>query len=114
MTERTLIRNAADPEQVAKAGKVQDRRQKELVAAFNDILKTYQGRLWLYWLLEQCGLESFGVFTLSYMGNVEDALVNEGRRRVGNQVMAAIVELNPEYYVMMMKEAKDRRANDNG
>ena len=59
-----------------------------------------QGREFLWWLFEICG-----VFTTSYTGN-SDTYFNEGRRAVGNEVLHRLVGVKPEIFQTMIKSGK--------
>ena len=69
--------------------------------AFRSLMATAEGRRWVWWLLERCG-----VFRCSFTGD-NATFFNEGTRNVGLMVIADIHELCPAQFATMMTEAKD-------
>ena len=49
-------------------------------------------------------LESAGVFRLSYTGDIHETLFREGRRAVGLELLALIVNHMPHSYAAMLTE----------
>lgn len=103
--EESLVKNAADKEQVKKAGsKAQRAREKQL----NDIrflLSREQGRRFLWRCLERCG-----VYRSSFTGNSQ-TFFNEGERNIGLFILDDIMEAAPDAYLLMLKENKGDKEN---
>lgn len=101
MSDKPLTQNAADEQQVEKAGKrEQSVRDREL----NDVrivLSTPAGRRFVWRYLERCGL-----FRTSFTGNEGSTFFNEGERNIGIKLLADVNEADPERYLLMMKESK--------
>lgn len=81
-----------------------ERVEQGIARAIEAISDTPQGREFLWWLFEICG-----VFTTSYTGN-SDTYFNEGRRAVGNEVLHRLVEVKPEIFQAMIKSGKTRHS----
>ena len=88
----------ADEIQVRK--ETQERAEQGIASAIEAIADTQQGREFLWWLLEICG-----VFTTSYTGN-SDTYFNEGRRAIGNEVLHRLVKVKPEIFQAMIRSGK--------
>jgi hypothetical protein len=92
--------NAGDATKVAaRRGKVargDERRRNGL----RQLLRTPEGRAWLWWLLGECG-----IFRSCFTGN-STTFFNEGKREVGLPIMAELTEHFPDEYLLMAKEAK--------
>lgn len=73
------------------------------------LLGSRRGRRIVWRLLEQSG-----VFRMSFNTNAMQMAFAEGNRNLGNRVLAQINAVNPEAYVLMMKEANERRNPDDG
>jgi hypothetical protein len=78
-----------------------ERAEAKRHTAFKSVMATAEGRRWIWWLLDRCG-----VFRTSFTGD-ETTYFNEGTRNVGLMVIADINALCPEYFATMMTEAKD-------
>lgn len=107
MADKTaLVGNAADPEQVKRAGrKTRDARDGEL-ADLRAVLATESGRRVLWRLLEHCQ-----VFTSIYAEGAQ-IYANAGRQDVGHFVIAAIEAADPEGVFKLMVEARRREKRD--
>lgn len=89
------------------------RRYKEAVIW---LMSDKRGRLFVYRLLESCG-----VYRISYVGNA-DTNFREGERNQGLKLMSTVEECCPGSYVMMLKENRlsgtsqggDKRRNTDG
>jgi len=93
---------AADPQTrllLQQAQRAEAKRQ----TAFTAVMATAEGRRWIWWLLERCG-----VFRTSFTGD-ETTYFNEGTRNVGLMVIADINALCPEQFPTMMTEAKEHQ-----
>lgn len=100
-----LVKNAADPVQVKKAGeKQQSRREKEL----NDlrfVLSYQQGRRFLWRMLGYCK-----VFESIWRPSAEIHHLS-GKQDCGHFLMGEIVEANQDSFLTMQKEAKQEAEN---
>ena len=76
---------------------------KEIERALLFILQTEQGRLYLAELLDFCGL-----YKGSFTGNSE-TYYKEGMRNVGLKIMADMAKVDPNSYINMMIETKNRK-----
>lgn len=100
---KTMVKNAADEEQVKTAERQERYDRKKELADMRLILETDHGRRFVWRYLEACHV--FGsVFNNS--GSV--TYFNEGRRDVGLKLMADVTEANDEALIVMMREAKER------
>lgn len=88
------------PEQTADkaAKKAEDIR----VAALRELLGHTSGRIYLWWLLGQAG-----VMESSFDRDPHVTSFKEGRRSLGNKVLADILRVAPGRYIEMMKEGYD-------
>ena len=80
--------------------KQSERAEAKRQAAFMAVMATAEGRRWIWWLLDRCG-----VFRTSFTGDTT-TYFNEGIRNVGLMVIADINALCPDHYLTMMTEAK--------
>lgn len=82
-----------------------DKRQKLLDAEHAEnmrfVLGHRRGRALLWWLLGVAGVEEG-----SFNPNALLMAHNEGRRSVGNQLRAEILEVDEELYLTMQREAR--------
>ena len=101
MAERAWVGNAADPQQVKKAKKLDRMRELREREDLEAILSTVGGRRFLWKQLCEAGVFS------DYTGEVEGVYRFLGRRSRGLALMLEIQALNPEYYHRMAKEAHD-------
>ncbi len=101
MTELDEFFNAADPEAVSRKKRKADRADSLRLAAFKAVMATREGRRYLWWLLDRCG-----VFRTSFTGN-STTFFNEGQRNVGLMLIADITTACPEAYIVMLNEAKE-------
>ena len=103
MAERTLVKNAADEQQVKRAGqKVRDRRMLEL-DDLRWVLSERPGRRHIWSRLD-------GLHASSFNTNGSIVFFNEGRRDVQLKLLADVMEASPELYLTMQQEAiEDQR-----
>lgn len=101
-----FVRNAADENQVKGADRKQKSARDRELNEVCSILETVQGRRYLWRLLERCG-----VYKTSFDTNGSRVYFNEGQRNIGLSILAEVNDANPNAYVTMMKEAKEREAN---
>lgn len=92
--------NAADETQVVARKRAAGRRDQRLRNTLVGILSVRDGREWVWDLLERCN-----VYSQSFVQGEPDATAfNEGRRSVGNRLLAEIVRADPQAMITMMKE----------
>jgi len=96
------VRNAADTDQVKKAGDRDKDLARQEVDDIKELLSTPVGRRF-YWRL----LGLTGQFRSSFTGNSE-TFFREGERNIGLILMADINEIMPEAYVLMIQENQAR------
>lgn len=102
MTEKVVVKNAADEQQVKEASlKVRRGRQQELLDLMF-ILSDKRGRRFFWRYLTKCG-----VFRTSADNSGSWTYFNEGRRDIGLQMLADVDEASPESYALMLRESKE-------
>ncbi len=102
MSDHLLVRNAADPKQVKRGKQTEKWRAERDQLDLHTILDTLTGRRFLWRLLCEAGC-----FRSIHAATEFDRGVQEGKRRMGLEVMNAIMQLNPDLYHRMAKEAHD-------
>lgn len=99
MSDKSLVKNAADPEQVKEAEeKEKSGRDKELDDTYT-VLASPQGRRFFYRYLVKCG-----IFETSFSENAHRTYFLEGQRNVGLALLSDMNETRPDAYAQMMKE----------
>ena len=68
-----------------------------------NVLRTEPGRHVLWCILTQAN-----VFGLSYTGEPNGTIFNEGKRNVGNELLAHIQNVNIDMFLLMQKENLER------
>ena len=91
--------NAGDAQDVQKRAKGQKLREEQKEAALRQFLANPAGRMWMWDLLGLCG-----VFHSSFSREALVMAFQEGRRDIGNQLMAEMNRIGPEYYMKMAVE----------
>jgi hypothetical protein len=94
-----LVDNSADPEQVDRAQKVEKRRLGREVADLRKVLSTYEGRRFLYRLMDDCGLLK-NTFHPDKLHNY----FMQGERNVALRLMDKINLVSPDAFALMVKE----------
>ena len=100
-TGRMQDYNAGDLEQVKGRKEKQKTRDLRKRAAVRSLMSDPAGRLWMWDLLSLCG-----VYHASFSSDALVMAFNEGRRDVGNHLLAEInrLEGGPELYRLMASE----------
>lgn len=101
--KRALVGNADDPQQVANAIEIVRLTREQELAELDGLLRLPQFKRLVWRYLERAGVTR-STFTT-------DALLmafNEGRRDMGNFILADVVEARPSAYVEMMQDASKR------
>lgn len=93
--------NAADQESIKKRAKEDKFNKQQEIMDVRFILGTPQGRRYIW-----RHMSSAGIFTTSFTGN-SSTFFNEGKRDVGLKMLAEVTDVNPDAYVLMMKEARE-------
>lgn len=104
--KRVAVKNAADPDQVNRAGSLDERRRERELNDLRFVLSTREGRRTIWRLMEQC--KTYGsIFEAS-----AKIYYNSGRQDVGHYLMAEIAEADEDALFLMMKENKEERQKD--
>ena len=107
MTERVLVKNTADEEQV-KAADVKERFERDqIVEDIKTVMETREGRRVLWHFLGMSGLDSISADYES----VQWTYFREGQRNLGLNMKAALIEASLENYQLMELEAIKRGVN---
>lgn len=106
---RSLVANAADPKQVAAAGRVEAKRENVFLACLKIVLGTPEGRL-VFWHL----LGVAGVFRSVWDPSAKIHF-NAGQQDFGHMLLARCLEADEDLYQLMEREGRQRaRAEDAG
>ena len=97
---KSAVMNAADPEQVKKAGKKDQRTRDRQLDDMRGVMSSLEGRRFMWRWLSECG-----VFKSSFTGNSQTFFL-EGQRNIGLMMLTDINESDPTSYVTMLTEAK--------
>lgn len=101
-TDRALVGNVGDREQVDAADRVEKRIMVSEAGARDAVMKTPEGRQFLWWLLEQCGN------TASVMrGGPEMRDYYAGQQDLGHKLLEQL-RSDPDLYLLMQSEAMAR------
>lgn len=99
--EKPLVKNAADESQVKGAVQKKQLIDEKKNNDLKFILSSEQGRRYIWRQLSSCG-----VFQSSFRTSAEIYYL-EGRRSIGLQLLAEVMECDPEAYIKMSKTNKD-------
>jgi hypothetical protein len=103
MAEEQTPYNAGNEQHVAKRQKSQKIRDLQKKAALRRLMSDAEGRMWVWDLLVRCG-----AFQLSFSRDALIMAFNEGRRDIGNHLMADITRISPEMYMRMAVENQEK------
>lgn len=104
MTEKVMVRNAADPDQVEKAKEKSESLNDQRLNDVREILNSVRGRRFYWELMVKCG-----IFDTRFAGESSNTTAfNLGERNIGLQLLAAVNEAAPEAYTIMLRESKER------
>lgn len=92
--------NAADPRQIRAAGRAEEKRETEFLAALKAVLETVDGRRVLAELLDRAGL-----YKTSWDPSAKIHF-NEGRRNFGLDLLAQIQDASEPLYLEMEREMR--------
>lgn len=99
----SLVKNAADEEQVKAASKKEKFGREREVSDLCFVLGTLAGRRFVHRILQQAR-----TWQLSYAGpgQAEETAFREGMRNIGNWLWSEIEQANPEALLQIKKESK--------
>ncbi len=100
--------DAGDEVAVAEAQEVSSTETTELELQMRHLLKQRQFRTFLWNLLNECGTGG-----MSYHGDKDDMLVNEGRRSAGLWALAQAEVADPYIYATLIKEGLENDVGRN-
>lgn len=107
MTDRALVRNAADPQQVTRAARKVKDRHARFALALKAVLGTVDGRLVVAELLERAGL-----YQSVYDHSGSAMYFKEGRRNFGLELQAACVDADEDAFDLGERERRARRRHE--
>lgn len=99
LEERSLVRNAADEDQVQSAAKEERRKERQERDRWLKVVSTVEGRSVVWQILGMCRMFE------TYCGQSEMLQFHEGSRNVGRNLWAKIEGIDPEIILTMMREA---------
>lgn len=103
---RSYVKNAADPEQVHEAKARVRLRDDQATEDVRWILSTRQGRRFVWKILERSRIHALSFDEES----ARKSDFNEGKRSIGNQLLAELMSIRPDAYIEMMKESEEDNA----
>lgn len=105
-TPRAEVKNAADPEQVSRAGRREHRRDDLRLDLYRAVLHSAAGRA-VFWDL----LTLAGVYRSIYAadGRIH---YNAGRQDFGHEVIATLLAADEDAYLLMEREARQLAKRD--
>ncbi len=107
MDDRAEVRNAADPEQVRRAGRKMQRREDRVRATVRSVLGSDAGRAFCWELLERAG-----VFRSVFDPEPTRMSHNAGRQDFGHELIALLTSADEAGYLLMEREARERKRRD--
>jgi hypothetical protein len=107
VTIRALVQNAANVDQVKRAGRKDRDADAERLAAIVEVLRTVAGRRVFADLLERAGL-----YESSFDQSQSLLYFKEGRRNFGLEMRAALERADEELTDLMDRERRTRRKLD--
>ncbi len=82
-----------------KAKKAAERKRKRELSDIRLIIKSPEGRRFIWRLLEKAG-----IFVRSYTGEVNSTMFNEGKREIGNWMFSELFDANPNAFTQLSQE----------
>lgn len=87
-----------------QADKGMEKRQQDQYNSIRQCFKTYDGRAFLWSMLEETGIHR-----ISFVGEFPMTMAfNEGRRSIGTWAENWVFTIDPKVYIMMRQEAEER------
>lgn len=102
--QRALVRNASDPKQVKSAGDKAKFAQEQADNRLRAMMDTYDRRWWMW--------DHLGTFGI-YDGHEEYSAKiygMQGQRALGVRLLANLIRVCPDEYLLMQRENMDRDA----
>lgn len=103
--ETQAVKNAADSEQVKKAGKKDKQKLSRETLDLRTVLGTAQGRRFIYNVIADSGYHH------KFTGATESLQFEIGRRDVGMRIVEQIIQMDPALWILMQKEAFEIKEN---
>jgi hypothetical protein len=100
--QRAYVKNAADPDQVRRAGRKVADLERISLESMRVVMKTQEGRFVMWSLLER-----FGIFR-SIWENSAKIHYNAGRQDAGHELQALLLQASEGDYDLMCREARAR------
>jgi hypothetical protein len=98
MTDKSLVKNAADEKQVKKAKQKEKSKRDFEIEDMKAVLRTAEGRRFIWRILEQCNV--FG----SIWHPSAAIHHNAGKQDLGHFLMGEVSEAGDDFLFIMMKE----------
>lgn len=97
--------DASDPKQVNERRKKEGRKRKKRLDLIAGLMAIAEGREWIYEKLVECK-----VYAPTFVPNDPQATAfQEGRRSVGLELLADVMDAAEDSFILMCKEAKTRK-----
>lgn len=104
MSNRALVRNAADPKQVRYAARKEKQAEERFLDALAAVMNTQAGRIVCATLLQRAGLDRT---VFDHSGSIMN--FNEGRRNFGLEIKASIIAASESLFEQMEREERARQ-----
>lgn len=104
---RALTKNAGDPESVKNAARVETDRERRFGIVMKTILALPEGRelIWLF-------LRGAGIYENVFHRDPGVMAFNAGRQNWGQKLLADVLDIDSEAYLVMEREARDRETRE--
>lgn len=102
-----VVKNAADPAQVKRAGRIERDKAKEFGALMQATMASADARALLWALLGRAK-----IYQSVFHRDSNVMAYNAGRQDFGHEIMAEIIAADPALYLQMEREARDRDTRD--
>ena len=99
-----MVDERAERRQADKLRAISQKQKTDIDDAVSALVKHAQGRQYIYWLLEICGIGR-NPFTPNAL-NTSFAC---GQLNVGQQIQAHLIEVAPDAFLAMLKEKEEER-----
>lgn len=106
-SDKSAVKNAADPQQVRRAGARDRDKRADEIEAFRALLALPAGRR-AFWAL----LERAGVFRSVWDQSGQRIAYNAGRQDFGHELMAVLLEADEGGFAIMAGEAAERQRRE--
>lgn len=103
--DRQLVKNAADPNQVKRAERIEKDRKAQFDADTVALLKLAEFRRWMGELLES----DFDIFATSYDQSGSAMYFKEGQRVAGLKLRKLLEDADGDLYDLLEHERRNRR-----